>query len=168
MRCLHWQERKNAILLDRRRACRPSLSSKTRGLQQSGCASQTAHRVEYDNRASSTFQKNRFILIVFRRFVLQTKPLTASEEIVPVPHVFKHNEKRSILALAADEENQAKALEAGAELSLGADMIKKILKGQFRVDDYDFCVAHTNMSTLIAPLRGVLRSRFPTQLNGAF
>ncbi|KAI6221284.1 39S ribosomal protein L1, mitochondrial [Aphelenchoides fujianensis] len=96
-----------------------------------------------------------------------TKMVTASDEIVPVPHAFKHNEKRTILAFAADKETQDVAVEAGAELALGGDMIKKIVKGLFRVDDYDFCVAHSNMHGIIAPLRGILRSRFPTKQNGA-
>lgn len=89
-----------------------------------------------------------------------------SDEIVPVPHVFKHNEKRTILAFASDQENQEIALQAGAETALGVDSVKKIVKGQFRVDDYDFCVAHSNMAGLISPLRGIFRSRFPTKLNG--
>lgn len=92
--------------------------------------------------------------------------ISASDEIVPVPHPFKHNEKRSILAFAADNQTQEEALEAGAETALGTDSVKKIVKGQFRVDDYDFCVAHTNMGTLLAPLRGIFRSRFPTKMNG--
>lgn len=92
--------------------------------------------------------------------------VTPSDEIVPVPHVFNHSEKRAILAFAADLQNQEVALEAGAETAVGADAVKKIVKGQFRVDDYDFCVAHSNMIGSIAPLRGVLRSRFPTKVNG--
>ncbi|KAI6181313.1 Infertile crescent [Aphelenchoides besseyi] len=84
-----------------------------------------------------------------------TKMVPASDEIVPVPHIFKHNEKRTILAFAADQETQNMAVEAGAEIALGADMIKKIVKGLFRVDDYDFCVAHSNMHGTVAPLRAM-------------
>lgn len=96
-----------------------------------------------------------------------TKMVPNSEEIVPVPYPFTHNEKRAILAFVRDPVLQELAVEKGAEIALGADMIKKIIKGQFRVDDYDFCVAHTDMAQHIPPLRGVLRSRFPTKLNGA-
>jgi ribosomal protein L1 len=92
--------------------------------------------------------------------------VSASDEIVPVPHSFKHNEKRTILAFAADLENQEIAMGAGAETCLGTDSVKKIVKGQFRMDDYDFCVAHSNMAIVISPLRGVLRSRFPSKING--
>lgn len=96
-----------------------------------------------------------------------TKMIPPSDEIVPIPFPFKHSEKRSILVFAADQETQEIGLEAGAETSLGPDSIKKIIKGQLRVDDYDFYVAHTNMAGVINPLRGLLKSRFPNKVNGA-
>ncbi|VDK78796.1 unnamed protein product [Litomosoides sigmodontis] len=96
----------------------------------------------------------------------KTKMVVDSEELVPIPHPFKHNEKRTILAFAYEQHNRDAAVEAGAEIALGPDMIKKIIKGMFRIDDYDFCVAHTDMASSILPLRGILRSRFPNKING--
>uniref|UniRef100_A0A1I7YUV4 39S ribosomal protein L1, mitochondrial n=1 Tax=Steinernema glaseri TaxID=37863 RepID=A0A1I7YUV4_9BILA len=96
----------------------------------------------------------------------QTKMIGNSDQIVPVPFPFKHNEKRTIMAFASSPQNQEIAIESGAEVALGPDMIKKIIKGQFRTDDYDFCVAHSEMSSHILPLRGILKSRFPTRING--
>ncbi|GMT24501.1 hypothetical protein PFISCL1PPCAC_15798, partial [Pristionchus fissidentatus] len=96
----------------------------------------------------------------------QTKMVGSSDEIVPVPYPFSHNEKRTILAFANDLKLQEVAVETGAEISVGQDMIKKIIKGQFRIDDYDFCVAHQDMATHILPLRGILKTRFPTRING--
>ncbi|CAB3406591.1 unnamed protein product [Caenorhabditis bovis] len=96
----------------------------------------------------------------------QTKMVQSSDEIVPVPFPFKHNEKRTILAFVNDPKLQELALESGAEMSLGQDMIKKIIKGQFRTEDYDFCVAHIDMASFILPLRGILKTRFPTRANG--
>uniref|UniRef100_A0A915DTN0 Ribosomal protein L1 n=1 Tax=Ditylenchus dipsaci TaxID=166011 RepID=A0A915DTN0_9BILA len=95
-----------------------------------------------------------------------TKMIPSSEEIVPVPFPFKHNEKRTILAFAGTKQKQEEALEAGAEVALGADMIKKVLKGQFNVGDFDFCVATTDMASSLASLRGILKSRCPTRQNG--
>lgn len=40
------------------------------------------------------------------------------------------------------------------------------MKGKFVIDDYDFCIAHQDMVSAILPLRGVLKTRFPTKLNG--
>ncbi|VIO99269.1 Uncharacterized protein BM_BM7752 [Brugia malayi] len=96
----------------------------------------------------------------------KTKMVADSEELVPIPYPFKHNEKRTILAFAYEQHNRDAAVEAGAEIALGPDMIKKIIKGMFRIDDYDFCVAHTDMASSILPLRGILRSRFPNKING--
>lgn len=96
----------------------------------------------------------------------QTKMITGSDEIVPVPFPFNHNEKRTILAFANDLKLQELAVESGAEMALGQDTIKKIIKGQFRTDDYDFCVSHSDMGSSILPLRGILKTRFPTRANG--
>uniref|UniRef100_A0A0N4UFM4 39S ribosomal protein L1, mitochondrial n=1 Tax=Dracunculus medinensis TaxID=318479 RepID=A0A0N4UFM4_DRAME len=95
-----------------------------------------------------------------------TKPVKDSSELVPVPYKFEMNEKRAILAFVKNVALQEYAVEHGAEMAFGPDIIKKIIKGQFRVDDYDFCVAHTDMAVHILPLRGILKSRFPTKING--
>ncbi|CAJ0567560.1 unnamed protein product, partial [Mesorhabditis spiculigera] len=95
-----------------------------------------------------------------------TKMISNHDEIVPVPFPFKHQEKRTILAFVNDLKLQEAAVESGAELSVGQDVVKKIIKGQFRTDDYDFCVAHTDMAPHILPLRGLLRSKFPNKVNG--
>ncbi|CAK5062333.1 unnamed protein product [Meloidogyne enterolobii] len=95
-----------------------------------------------------------------------TKLIGASRQLVAIPFPFKHQEKRAIIAFAPNKELQDEALMAGAELALGPDSIKKILKGQFLIEDYDFCVAHEGMAKEILPLRGVLKSRFPNRING--
>ena len=47
------------------------------------------------------------------------------------------------------------------------EMVKKVVKGLQRVDDYEYIVAVTEVFGDIAPLRGVLKKKFPTALNGA-
>ncbi|KAL7078811.1 hypothetical protein ACQ4LE_002027 [Meloidogyne hapla] len=96
-----------------------------------------------------------------------TKLIGGSRQLVAIPFPFKHQEKRAIIAFAPDKQLQDEALMAGADLALGPDSIKKILKGQFLIEDYDFCVAHEDMAREILPLRGVLKSRFPNKTNGA-
>ncbi|CEF65480.1 39S ribosomal protein L1, mitochondrial [Strongyloides ratti] len=98
----------------------------------------------------------------------KTKMIANSDHIIPVPYPVETKEKRAILAFVADPQLQELAVESGAELALGPDVIKKIIKGQFRIDDYDFCVAHSDMGSSILPLRGILKSRLPTKNNGAF
>ena len=49
-----------------------------------------------------------------------------SDQIVPVPFPFPHSEKRSILAFVNDPKLQDLAVESGAEMALGQDVIKKV------------------------------------------
>lgn len=49
-----------------------------------------------------------------------------SDHIVPVPFSFSLKEKRTILAFANSKEQQEIAVNAGAEIALGSDMIKKV------------------------------------------
>lgn len=52
--------------------------------------------------------------------------ITDSEEIVPIPYEFTHKEKRTILAFAGDKELQDLAIQSGAEIAVGPDIIKKV------------------------------------------
>ncbi|KAF7639960.1 hypothetical protein Mgra_00000402 [Meloidogyne graminicola] len=96
-----------------------------------------------------------------------TKLIGPSRQLIAIPFPFKHQEKRAIIAFAPDKPLQDEALIAGADLALGPDSVKKILKGQFLIEDYDFCVAHESVAKEILPLRGILKSRFPNKINGA-
>ncbi|CAJ0569775.1 unnamed protein product, partial [Mesorhabditis spiculigera] len=52
-----------------------------------------------------------------------TKMISNHDEIVPVPFPFKHQEKRTILAFVNDLKLQEAAVESGAELSVGQDVV---------------------------------------------
>lgn len=39
-------------------------------------------------------------------------------------------------------------------------ILVQILKGEFRTEDYDFCVAHSDMEKALVPLKSVLKSRY--------
>jgi len=95
-----------------------------------------------------------------------SKMLGQSNHLIPVQFPFTHGEKRSILVFVKNERLQEQAIEAGAEIAVGPEVVKKIMKGQFRVDEYDFCISHSDCASAILPLRGLLKSRFPTRLNG--
>ena len=55
-----------------------------------------------------------------------TKMMSNSDEIVPVPFPFKHNEKRTILAFTNDPAMQEAVVEWGAEMAVGQDVVKKV------------------------------------------
>lgn len=57
---------------------------------------------------------------------MQTKPVKDSSELVPVPYKFEMNEKRAILAFVKNVALQEYAVEHGAEMAFGPDIIKKV------------------------------------------
>jgi hypothetical protein len=60
-----------------------------------------------------------------------SKMVSDSTELVAIPHPFEHKEKRTVLALVEGKELQEEAVLAGADISLGKDAIKKVLKQCF-------------------------------------
>jgi len=52
--------------------------------------------------------------------------VSSSDSIVPVPFPFDHREKRALLAFASTKQTQDIALESGAEIAIGKDMVKKV------------------------------------------
>ncbi|KAI1718016.1 ribosomal protein l1p/L10e family domain-containing protein [Ditylenchus destructor] len=97
----------------------------------------------------------------------KTKTIGHSEELVALPNPFPHSEKRAILVFAPTDELKKAAVDAGAAEVLGANMVKPILKGNYNISDFDFCVAHNTMAKDIITLRGIMKAKFPTALNGA-
>ncbi len=56
--------------------------------------------------------------------------LPNSDELVRVPFPFDHKQKRAILAFAPTKQLQEGAVEAGAELAIGKEMVKKVVLTQ--------------------------------------
>ncbi|CDW53429.1 Ribosomal L1 domain containing protein [Trichuris trichiura] len=96
---------------------------------------------------------------------LERKVLYAS--LIAMPYPFAHGQKRTILAFAKDPNAQILASEAGAEITGGVELVKKILKGTIRIDDVDYSVCHLDMGTELNPLRGIMKKKFPSRKMGA-
>ncbi|KRX89093.1 39S ribosomal protein L1, mitochondrial [Trichinella pseudospiralis] len=97
----------------------------------------------------------------------KTKFVEQSKQFIAMPHPFQHGQKRTILAFAKDPHIQVIANEAGAEITGGPDIVKKILKGVVRIDDIDYSVCHLDMMSEINQLRGVMKRKFPSRKLGA-
>ncbi|KAL1226808.1 hypothetical protein TSPI_05752 [Trichinella spiralis] len=97
----------------------------------------------------------------------KTKFVEQSKQFIAMPHPFYHGQKRTILAFAKDPHIQVIANEAGAEITGGPELVKKILKGVVRIDDIDYSVCHLDMMTEINQLRGVMKRKFPSRKIGA-
>lgn len=59
--------------------------------------------------------------------IKKTKPVGSFNKIVSVKHKFDHGEERSLLAFCKAEADVTAALDAGATLAGGSDIIKLIL-----------------------------------------
>nr|CAI5868231.1 unnamed protein product [Callosobruchus analis] len=81
--------------------------------------------------------------------------------IVGIPHKFDHGEPRAVLAFCKTLEMQQTAMEAGAQLSGGTELIKQIQNGQVSIQDFNFIVAHPEILPELVVLRGLLKRKFP-------
>ncbi|OXU26714.1 hypothetical protein TSAR_007310, partial [Trichomalopsis sarcophagae] len=98
--------------------------------------------------------------------VKKTKPVGTFNKIVPVKHNFDHGEERRLLAFCKTEEDVAAALDAGAVLAGGSDIIKLILSGEISLHNYDTVVAHPSMMPEVLTLRGLLKKKYPNIKTG--
>ncbi|XP_012259218.2 39S ribosomal protein L1, mitochondrial [Athalia rosae] len=85
---------------------------------------------------------------------------------VAVPHKFKLQTERSILAICKGEDMQQDAMNAGATLVGGAPIIKQIMTGDISLRDYKVVVAHPNILPELVALKGLMKKRFPNMRDG--
>ena len=57
---------------------------------------------------------------------------------------------------------------AGASIVGSTDLIKDLLKGRVRIDDFDEIVVHNSMLVPLAPVRAILKHHFPTKTKGNY
>ena len=87
-------------------------------------------------------------------------------------HEIKHDiqlpQKRIVVAIVPDLATQDKALAAGASIVGGLDIIQDMKKGKLKTEDFDEVVVHGSMLVSLAPLRGILKTHFPTKQKGNY
>nr|CAH7757949.1 unnamed protein product [Callosobruchus chinensis] len=86
--------------------------------------------------------------------------------LVGIPHKFDHGEQRTVLAFCKTSEMQQSAMDAGAQLSGGTELIKQIQSGQLLIQDFNFIVAHPEILPELVALRGLLKRKFPNPKTG--
>jgi large subunit ribosomal protein L1 len=86
--------------------------------------------------------------------------------IAAVPFKFDHGEERTIVAFSKDVAVQKEALDAGAELAGGVELIKQIQSGAVLLQNFQFIIAHPDILPELVPLRGLMRRRFPNPKSG--
>lgn len=88
------------------------------------------------------------------------------QRMAMIPHKFDHGEERKILVFAKGQENLTEALEAGATLVGGPELVKDIQSGELNLQDYDYYVAHPNVLPDLVAVRGLMKRNFPNPKNG--
>ncbi|KAG8239526.1 hypothetical protein J437_LFUL019216 [Ladona fulva] len=86
--------------------------------------------------------------------------------IVGIPCPFNHGETRKIVAFCKSTELQQIALDAGANVSGGSELIKSIQVGDLSMHDHQYVVAHNDILPELVSIRGLLKKNFPTTRNG--
>nr|CAG4650257.1 EOG090X089S [Sida crystallina] len=87
--------------------------------------------------------------------------------IVLLPHDINLNLPKKVVAFCKTPETQEAAKAAGAELVGGVDLVKSIQSGSLSLSEYDHIVAHTHMLNDLAPVRGLMKKKFPNLKNGS-
>ncbi|EEZ97527.1 mitochondrial ribosomal protein L1 [Tribolium castaneum] len=86
--------------------------------------------------------------------------------IVPIPFKFEHGEERPIIAFAKTGSAQKEALNAGAQLAGGVDLIKQVQNGAVSLQNFKFVIAHPDILPELVALRGLMKRRFPNPKMG--
>ena len=86
--------------------------------------------------------------------------------IAAIPHKFEHGDERAIIAFSKTASVRQEALDAGAQLAGGVDLIKQIQNGGVSLQNFQYIIAHPDILPELVPLRGVMKRRFPNPKMG--
>ena len=96
----------------------------------------------------------------------KTKFMKEFTHTMLLPHHFEDGTVRRLMVICKSPEDRATASVMGAEYVGGLDLVKSILKGEIKHDDYDHCICTADMYQEIGGLRKYLRDRFPSPKMG--
>ncbi|XP_063227200.1 large ribosomal subunit protein uL1m [Bacillus rossius redtenbacheri] len=97
----------------------------------------------------------------------KTKQVDSLRRLVQIPHPFNPDEARSVIAFCKDAQAQKEALEAGASVVGGSDLIRSIQNGELSLQDFQHVVAHTDIMLELVALKGVMKKKFPNVKSGS-
>lgn len=86
--------------------------------------------------------------------------------IVAIPYPYDHCEERKIVAFCKTPELQKVAMDAGALLSGGTELIKSVQVGDISMHEYHYVVAHPDILPELVSIRGLMKKNFPSPRNG--
>lgn len=95
-----------------------------------------------------------------------TRFLDNFQKMAMIPHKFDHGEERTILVFAKGQDILTEASEAGATLVGGTEILKDIQNGDLSLNEYQYCIAHSNILPELVSLRGLMKKKFPNPKSG--
>ena len=100
------------------------------------------------------------------RLKKKTKFMKEFTHTVVLPHFFDDGTVHRLLVFCKSPEDKTTAIALGAEFAGGLDLVKSIMKGEIKHDDYDHCICTADIYQEISVLRKHLRERFPSPKAG--
>ncbi|RZB39391.1 mitochondrial ribosomal protein L1, partial [Asbolus verrucosus] len=126
------------------------------------CHRETHHPDMYNVPNASLFAR----IELYMQGEKKTRFVDDFNQVVAIPHKFDHGEERAIIAFSKTAEAQKEALDAGAQLAGGVDLIKQVQNGAISLQNFHFVVAHPDILPELLALRGVMKRKFPNPKNG--
>ncbi|KAJ8867005.1 hypothetical protein PR048_032867 [Dryococelus australis] len=96
----------------------------------------------------------------------KTKFVDNVKRLVQIPHPFNPDDTRSVIAFCKDAQVQKDALQAGAAVVGGSDLIRSIQNGELSLQDFQFVVAHPDIMLELVTLKGLMKRKFPSVKTG--
>lgn len=101
------------------------------------------------------------------RMEKKNKYVEQFRKVVRLPHLFEFHDPKIILAICKTQEEKQIALETGATMAGGSDIIKQFEKGTLVKNDFEFIVSTQEMLPELVSLRGYLKKMFPSNRLGS-
>ncbi|RWS16926.1 39S ribosomal protein L1-like protein [Dinothrombium tinctorium] len=98
----------------------------------------------------------------------KTKFVSEFSGILMFPHKFEIKTSRRIVAICKTLEQSDIAIQSGASIAGGSDIIRQIKSKKLTSTDFDHIVCHSDMLVELAEVRGVLRDHFPNKVKGNY
>jgi ribosomal protein L1 len=87
--------------------------------------------------------------------------------MIPIAHQFNNNAiEKSVCVFVSDPTMQQQALDAGAKLAGGEDLISDMVKGRIELADFDRFLCHDELGIHMRSVTGLLREKTPNKLDG--
>uniref|UniRef100_A0A6B2E7X8 Putative 50s ribosomal protein l1 ic n=1 Tax=Phlebotomus kandelakii TaxID=1109342 RepID=A0A6B2E7X8_9DIPT len=97
----------------------------------------------------------------------KTRHIDNFYRIVKIDHSFSQGVDRQIIVFTKTKESAKEAMQAGATIAGGAELIRDVQNGEVQLSDYQYVLAHPEVLPELVTLRGLMKKKFPNPKNGS-